>query len=463
MKVSIQKLPESKIQLEIELPTEEFNKFIEKATQDLGKDLEIEGFRKGKVPKEIVEKEIGLAKILEEAVQLAIKENYPQAILENKIEVISQPEVEILKLAPGNPFIFRAKTQVLPEIKLADYKKIAFRIKKNEVLVEDKEVENALSWLQKSRAKFTLKSGPCQKGDWVEIEYFSKEIENERKINDAFILGEGHLISGFEENLLGMESGQEKEFPLIFPDNYLPKRSEGWRRADAPRLPKRSEGWRRADAPRPQKDIAGKKVNFKAKMKSVQKMELPEINDQFAKGLGKLENLDGLKKSLKEGLNLEKEMEESQRVREEILREISQNSEFQVPEILVIKEQERMLEFLKEEVSQKLGISFNDYLAKIKKSEKELLDSFLPEAREKVKNLLVLREISKKEKIDVSDEEIKEEINKILKNTDIKKAEGIDPHTKFGVGVDPEKLKDYTKEVLINEKTFKFLESLTQK
>ena len=119
MKLSIKKLPKSQIELEIEVSAEEFDNFIEQAVLGLAKDIEIKGFRKGKVPKEIVEREVGLEKILIEAANLAIKENYKKAILENKIEVISEPKVEIRKLAPGNPFVFLVRTSVLPEVKLS--------------------------------------------------------------------------------------------------------------------------------------------------------------------------------------------------------------------------------------------------------------------------------------------------------------------------------------------------------
>ena len=125
MEVKISKLPKSQIELKIEVSAGEFDHFIEKATLNLGKDLEIKGFRKGKVPKEIIEKEVGPEKILVEAADLAVRENYQKAILENKVEAIFQPKIEIQKLVRGDSFIFLAKTAVLPEIKLPDYKKIA--------------------------------------------------------------------------------------------------------------------------------------------------------------------------------------------------------------------------------------------------------------------------------------------------------------------------------------------------
>jgi len=306
------------------------------------------------------------------------------------------------------------------EIELPDYKKIASQVKKRKVEVFEKEVEEALYWLQKSRAKFSLKNSPCQKGDWVEIEYWSTQIENGVKRKDAFILGRGQLVPGFEENLAGMEIGQEKEFQLTFPENHY------------------------------QKDLAGGKVNFKAKINSIQKVEFPEVNDQFAQNLGNFQNLEGLKKSIKEGLNLEKERAESQRVRQAILDKISQNTEIKIPEILVEEEKRRMLESFKKQVPQLLQISFEDYLVKINKTEKTLMDSFSREAQQRINNSLILKEIGEREKVEVSEKEVEEEL---ARQNFAKQNLG---------GLDREKIKDYIKEVIKNEKVFQFLESLTK-
>jgi len=293
MKTTVKKLSNSQIELKISIPAEEFKTFIEKAILNLGKDLEIKGFRKGKTPKEIVEKEIGQEKILKTAAEEAIQENYSKAISENKIETLTQPEIEILKLAKGNPFEFKAKTWLIPEVKLPDYKKIVSQIEKREIKVTEEEIEK---------------------------------------------------------------------------------------------------------------------------------------------------------------LRQEKELREKERLRQEILEKIAKNSEVEIPEILIEEEKKRMLENLKRGVSQMLQITFKDYLAKLKKTEKEMLDSFGPEAQRKVKNSLVLREIKKKEEVSITEQEIEEELKKISRDSP-------GAEKKF----DLERLKDYTKEVLKNEKTFQLLESLIKK
>ncbi len=455
MKVDIAKLSKSEVELKIEVPAQEWQEFLDEAAKELSKELKIEGFRPGFAPLKIVEEKIGIARILQEAAEHCVQKCYVRAILENNIEAIGQPEVSILKLAKDNPFEFKAKVAVMPEIKLPDYKKIATKIEKKKVSVEEKEVKEALSFVQKSRAKLTLKLGPCEIGDWVEIEHSSPQIENNKKvkedkssssatesrlrneggkerealfdfaaarvIEDAFVLGEGKMLPGFEENLTGMAENQEKKFFLAFPKDHFSK------------------------------ELAGKEVEFQVKLKSVKKLELPEMTDEFAKGMGDFSDLAGLKKSLAEGISMEKENAESQRVRSVILEKIAENSQIEIPKILIDKEQNRMREDLKQNLSQKFGTTLEDYLTRIKKTEKEVMDSFLPEAEKRIKNSLVLKEVSKEEDIKVSEEEVKTEMQKFLiKYSDLKK-------------LDPEHLKSYTEEVLENEKTFQLLESFSRK
>jgi len=387
MKSRIKKLPNSEVELEIEVSAEELNRFIEKARFNLGKNLEVKGFRKGKVPKEFIEKEIGKEKILIEAANLTVEENYKKAVLENKIEAIFHPKIEIKKLALGNPFIFSAKTAVLPEVTLPDYKEIASNVERKEVVVEDKEIDSALKWLQKSRAKFTVKNQAAQNSDFVEIEYSSSQIGQEAQ-KDAFTLGQGHFLPGFEEKIIGMKSGEEKENITLNKD--------------------------------------GKEILLKVKIISVQNVELPELNDEFVKSLGKFDNLDALKKNVKQGLVLEKEQIEKQRARQEILEKIGEKTKIKIPDVLIGNEQKQMLENLKKMVFERLKTSFQDYLKKLGKTENQVSDSFLLPAQKKVRNYLILREIGKKEKI----------------------------------GLDREESKEYTQEAEKIEKTFQLLEKL---
>ena len=424
MKADIRKISGTKIELKIEVPFSKLEEYFERAIFALGKDLEVEGFRKGKAPREIIEKVIAREKILAKASEDCIKESYLKAVEENKIEPISQPEIKIEKMIFGKNLLFKASFQVLPEVKLPDYKKIASEISKNKVLIENEEVERELLWFQKSRAKFSQKTGPAEKGDFLEIEFSSPQLEGGKVYQDGFILGKGYFVAGFEENLEKMEAGQEKEFSLVFPKDFF------------------------------RKELVEKKVDFKVKIKSLQKVELPELNDQFAKNLGKFEDLESLRKSIKEGLFLEKEKLENQRLRTEILEKIVAKSDFEVPEILVNREKRRLFEDLKKFVAEKFKIEWSDYLKKTKKTEKELLDSLEPRAQKSISNFLVLEGLGKRENIEVSEKEVEDEINKFLKQYSSTRAQK---------EIDLEKLKSYTEEVIRNQKILEKLESFSKK
>jgi len=428
MKTTLKKLPGSQVEIEFEISSSDFDKYFEKAASHLGEHLNIDGFRKGSVPKEIIEEKVGKENLLAEAGDLAVKDCYLKVILENKLEPISQPQVEVLKLARGNPFLFKVKTTVLPEVSLPDYKKIVSQVKKKEISVSREEIDDNLKYLQKTRAKFSQLDRVAEEKDFVEIEYESPELgalpslspkPDNKRVKDEFILGEGGLIPGFEKNIVGMKAGEKKEFSLNFPKDSK------------------------------RKDLAGREVNFKVRMITVQKVELPEINDEFAKILGSFNNLDSLKSSIKEGITIEKEMQEKQRQRSEMLERISEKVKVEIPGVLVDSEKERLLEDFKQKINRDFGITFENYLASIKQDEKTLKESFLKEAEKKCKNFLILREIGKKEDISVSDKEVEEEANKIVKNYPVDSAKKIDIN----------RLKEYTKGVMYQEKVFQRLES----
>lgn len=421
MKAEVKRLSKSKMEILFEIPWKEFESYFKEASLILGKDVIIKGFRPGKMPPEVLEKQIGTEKILQKAANLAIEEKYSQVVREKKIEPASPPQINITKLAQGNPLEFKAEIGVLPKVNLPDYQKIASQIKKREVLVTDQDVAETLKWIQQSKAVFTPLEREAQFDDFVEIEYQSPQIESNKLFKDKFVLGQAKFVSGFEENLKGMKKEEEKEFSVLFPKDYSNKL------------------------------LADKKILFRVKMKLVQKMELPEINDKFALKFGKFENLESLKENLRQGIKKEKEREESQKIRNEILEEIAQNLECELPESLVEIEKTHLLDDLKQRVSQGLQVSFEEYLTQIKKTEEEVKNSFLENAQKRVQNFLVLREIGKTENIMVSEDEIKEETNKILK----KYSDLGDTKEK----IDLDRLKDYTESAIYNEKVFKKLET----
>jgi len=426
MKSLLNKFPESQVGMDVEFSSEEFNGFYDKAVSLLANNLKIDGFREGKVPKEMAEKRLAEEKILTQAAEIAVQDAYERIVNENKIEPVSRPEIAIKKLAKSNPFVFSIKVAVMPEVALADYGKIAAGVKRKDVKVTDKEIEESLRWLQKSRAKFTAKNEPAEKGDFIEIEYWLsglKDFPGSNNQKDSFILGEGGLFPGLEGNLIGMTAGGEKdEIRLSIPENHpLVK--------------------------------FGKEVGVRVRVISVQKADFPEINDQFALSMGNFKDLAALKKELENGILAEKNQEETIRVRSEILEKITDASACEIPAPLVDGQQKKILEGMKADIQNSLRMSYEDYLKNAGKTEKEILTAILPRAEKSVKNSLVLREIGKKENIAVSEKEIEEEVNKALKRYPNRE--------EFEKRVGLDKMIEYAREYLWTEKIFKAIENNT--
>jgi trigger factor len=421
MEVKIKKLPHSQIELEFELTSDEFNEHFEHAIEHLKHHVKVDGFREGKAPASMVEEKLKPEMLLMEAGDHAVQHVYVDYIKESKLEVVGNPEVSIVKIAKGNPFIFRAVITVLPDVELPDYKEIAKTVKGKEVEVTEEEVQESINYLQKTRAKFTPHDNLAELKDFVEIKYQNKDINEGKEVDDKFVLGEGGFMKGFEDGIVGMKAGEEKEISAKFPENA------------------------------PRKDLAGKESIFKVKLGSAQKMELPEINDEFAKQLGSFDTLVALKASMKDGIKMEKTEGEKQRKRGEILENIASKAKFETPEAMVEYEKDRLLEDLKNKISQQIKITFEEYLASIKKTEAEIKETYQKEAEKRLRGFLVLRELGKLENVEVSEKEVEEEVAKSVKNYSKEELAKIDING----------LKEYTKGVIQNEKIFQILEKLS--
>lgn len=427
MKKSIKKLPQSKIEIEVEIPANEWESFLNEAAKELSHGLKIDGFRPGSAPRNIVEREVGLAKIMERGSELAVRKTYVNIIIEDKIEAIGQPKVTITKLAQGNPLVFKAEVVVLPEIELADYAKIAKEKKpkaKDEIKISEEEINKSLEWLRKSRAKFITVLREAKIGDRVEVDFETTlegaKVENGESKNHPLILGQSRFVKGFDDNLIGLKEHEEKKFSLIFPENYQ------------------------------QKDLAGKLVDFKIKMNLVQEQELPELNDEFAKSLGRFENIDKLKENIQEGLLLEKETKEKQDWREEVINKIADKSSMELPDLLVNQEVEQMIGEIKANVSN-FGLPWEKYLESLKKTEDDVRKEIKPQAEKRAKAMMILREIGKKENIKVSDDELNKEMGRFLSQ--------FPNEEEAKHKIDIEQLKEYTYGMVRNDKVFKLLEN----
>ena len=376
MKYEIKEATATKKKVEIEVSAEDFNNYYSQTLKKISAEAEIPGFRKGKVPENMVEERVTKEGILSEAAEIAIRESWAKFLAESKEEAISQPQVEVIKIAKDNPLIFTAEFEILPEIKLP--KLDSAKVEKKGVEVTDQEVEDAIKWIQQSRAKYSEKISGAEDGDLVEFTFSCLDIENDPEKKDRIVLGKGHYIEGLEDALRGMKREEVREFETRYPQEN--------------------------------KD---KKIKISVKVDSVKKVEIPEVNDEWVKGLG-FNTVEELKKDIKEGIKKDKEVAEIQRVREESIKKLIEKTEIEVPKTLIKREQDFMLNNIKERCLSELKINFEEYLKQVKKTEEEITKELEKIAREKVKGFLVLHQIVKDEKIKVTEEEISQKIEEML-------------------------------------------------
>ena len=351
----IKELSPSRLEIYFKVPTEELAQYIEK-TKTLGEDS---------------------TKLINDA--------YLDYIKKENIEPISSARTEIVKIVPGTPAEFKVIADILPLITLPDYQTIVQElVGKKEVLVSTKQVEETLSALQKTRAKFTDLDRPAEKGDFIHVEYSSSLGPDKQSKRDEFILGQGKLIPGFEDQLCGMKVGQEKEFDLVYPDPYFITK------------------------------MAGQKAHFKTKMNKVQRINKPLLDDDFARQFGDFETITQLKEQLEENLKEEFKRQEEDRWRKKVSEKIGEQIKTEIPSTLIEAEENRLLSNLKQNVKEQLKIDFSDYLKQIKQTEEQMRQAFSVQAGDNVKRFLFLREIGKKEEIQVSEEEVREKSKEIL-------------------------------------------------
>ena len=420
--IVIKKLLKSLVEFEITVPEAEVLAGMNSAANKISADVGIKGFRKGTVPANILEQHIGKEKIFEEACYLIADKKFAKAVESEKIKIIGRPKMEILKMAIGNPFVFKITVPVYPDIELADYKAIAEKIKgeKKEVEIKEEEIQESLKWLQKSRRKEVLVNRPAKKGDLAEVDFEARvggvKLEGGESRNHPLVLGESKFISGFDEQVENMSTGESKNFSLTAPADFA------------------------------QAGLRGKKIDFKAALKAVYELALPEINDQFAALLGSFKDLNALKENIKAGIKMEKEAAEKDRSRQLFAKRVAEESKIEVADALIDEEMENMTHEMKHNLEEQ-GLNFDDYLSSIKKSGDELKKDLKVPAELRVKTSMIFPEISKREEISVSDEELEKKANELVSR-----------HSEFEkFKADTGLLKNYAYSMIVKEKVFELL------
>ncbi len=394
-------LEHGEVELTITVQPSDYQKEMERAAGRLSERAAIHGFRPGKAPYEIVKQQLGEIKILEEAMQRIVETYFTNVLQTEKLATVGMPEITILKAAPGNDFVFKAKVALLPEVKLPELTTI--KVDKKEVVVEDKEVDKLMNDLRKMQAKEVVKAGPAKKEDKVVVDmnmFIDKvPVEGGQAPKHQVYLSEDHYIPGFADQLVGLEKDQEKEFNLMFPDTHY------------------------------QKHLAGKNVDFKVKVTDVFAIEYPELDDDFAKKLGQ-KDVGALRDLITKNLTHEATHKEEQRIEAALLEDLIAKSVFgEIPNVLVDSEKRKMFNELKHSLEER-GIEMERYLQDIKKTEKEIHDDFADRAMTRVKAALVSRALAVENKIIVSEEDIdvESEVIKASYNNDPQVVENLKRH-----------------------------------
>lgn len=381
------KLEESKLVFNIEIPFFDYEKYIRESAEHLSEHVNIPGFRKGKAPYDIVAKEVGEMTIYENALQDIIENAYDEFIKKTEIKekIFYEPDIQVAQLVPGNPIVFNIEYMLIPEITLGDYRNL--KIKKSKVDTSSEEfklkVNNAISELQDSKSIKKEMDKAIEIGDQATLNmdpFLDGVPLEDGSIKDYTQLIDPKIfIPGFVENLVGLKSGDKKEFELLFPDNYFDNK------------------------------VAGKKILFKVEILKVYKVDKPELNDEFAKGFG-FDKYDDLKKHIENNIRDEIEAKEIDKKTIEMINKIIQNSKISpIPDRLIDLETKKMIEELKDSLSQS-GMDFERYKESINKTEEELKNEFRPKAEERLKMALIIDKISEVENIIVTEEEINKEI-----------------------------------------------------
>lgn len=421
METNIKKNKDSQVNLTVTLSADDLKDYVRKTEDKLSRDLEVDGFRKGKVSRDLLRKHIPGAAVLQSAMEMAVADSLSKVISDNGFDVYESTPVAIKENSPEK-LIFNTTLTLFPEINID--RMPSFKVKRQEIKVEEKEIEDTLSLIKSSRAVLKNKDGQANEGDRVEIDFEvrldGKIIEGGESKNHPLVIGSGNFVPGFEDQIIGMVKEQEKSFSLSAPSDYI------------------------------HKEIAGKTIDVKIKLNDIKTINYPELNDEFAKSLGQFQSVVALTNSIKDGLIQEKKQKEKERVRLEILNRITGTIKISIPDKMVDGQVNTMITNFDNDLH-KNNMELGLYLAKLGKTQDDLKKEWRGEAERQIKSFLVLKQISKRGKISVSKEEIDNNLDALVQSILIR-----DPGSK--VNLDMDKLRNDIITKLINEKVLDQLE-----
>lgn len=381
MQVNVEQLNPCEVELNIEVPAEQVSSTKDKVYKEIGKHTAVPGFRKGKAPRAILERQVDPDRVRRYMLDELLPEAYAAALEENKIDPYADPEIDIVQLEDEQPFIFKAKVPLPPKVELGEYKGI--EVERPEVTVSDDDVEAEVKYLQESRAKIEKVEGRgVQTGDMVLAEMAATVEGEEPAEAKRTLVRVGSNLPGFDEQIVGMNLDEEKSFSVEYP------------------------------AETPDESLAGKKVDYTVKVESLREVKLPELTDEFAQSLGTYQTVDELKADIAKQLTESRNRAADSDVENKIIEEIVARSTVCFPGVMVQSRVAHELEHLREDL-EKEGRSFRQYLEQMGKTREEFMEQLNQAISQRVTAGLVLGELAEKENLEVRDEEVDAEIDRM--------------------------------------------------
>jgi len=420
MSIKVEKTDKNnEVKLSFTIEAAKFEEAIQKVYAKSAKYFNIPGFRKGKAPYKIVEKQYGAQIFYEDAFNEVAGEVYEKELTEAKIEAVSRPEIDITQMEKGKDLIFTAVVQTKPEVTLGKYKGI--ELKKVEYTVEDKDIDHEIHHMQERNARLVnVEDRAVEKNDTTVIDFEGfvdgVAFEGGKAENHELVIGSNTFIPGFEDQIIGMKIDEEKDINVTFPEEYFSK------------------------------DLAGKAAVFKVKLHEIKKKELPEVDDEFAKDVSEFDTIAELKASIKEKLEEENKSKAKYEIEEEAIKTVCENTEIEIPSGMVETETDNMIRDIEQRL-QYQGLNFAQYLQMMGKTEADMRKEMEEQALRQVKTKLVLEAIVNAEKIEASEDEVKAKLEEMAATygRDVKELE------------QNESLKTYIAESVKTEKAISFI------
>lgn len=385
MSLKVDILEGSMAKLTIEVSPEKLEEALEKAYQKNKNSITLQGFRKGKVPRALIENMYGPEVFYEDATNAIIPSAYEEGMKESELDIVSMPEIDVVQIEKGKPFIFTAEVAIKPEVNLGDYK--GLEVETTKLSVSEEEVKAELDKVVEQNARMiNIDDRPIKDGDIVSIDFDGyvdgEQFEGGKAENHSLTIGSNSFIDNFEEQLIGQNIGEEVEVNVTFPEQYQAE------------------------------ELQGKEALFKVKINEIKQKELPELDDELAMDVSEFDTLEEYTEDVKKHLLEEKENEAKRIKEDKVVDLIIDNAQMDIPEAMINTQARQMLDEYAQRMQQQ-GLTMEQYFQFTGTNEKQLLEQMEPQAIKRIQTRLVLEEIVKAEDIKMSEEELGAELEKL--------------------------------------------------